>query len=314
MSHYPIISFNKNSTQIFIQLGNLIRTDDYGTYYMAHHYIPKHIINELNPLAKFNYIVKKASKEHLKQYNNRLRSIIDEEKAMAKLAHPNIMELMYSLHTTHSVYLVYKADSQIFTLDDFLRNQKFLKEEIGKIIIRDVVQGVVALFKARESIFPILNLKMIILSEQEGRQGVYNAKIGMFNHVQSVSRKESDAMIQDFFSAPEANEFKPLTFQSSVWSIGAIFYNILTGALPFQGKTFDEIKKNMEIGKYKFVGSNASIEAIEFIQHCLQENPENRLNCSTISMGYLSSTVIPSEYGNEVVLSAKEMISLSKQI
>ena len=53
---------------------------------------------------------------------------------------------------------------------------------------------------------------MIILSEQEGKQGVCNAKIGMFNHVQSLLRDKYEAIIQDFFSAPEANEFKTLSF------------------------------------------------------------------------------------------------------
>lgn len=51
--------------------------------------------------------------------------------------------------------------------------------------------------------------------------------------------------------APEVLNGKRYNHKADVWSLGIVFFELLTGFLPFTGKNKDDLKKNLEMGEYK---------------------------------------------------------------
>jgi serine/threonine/tyrosine protein kinase RAD53 len=64
-----------------------------------------------------------------------------------------------------------------------------------------------------------------------------------------------------------------------VWSLGTVFYEMLTGFTPFTGTSKDDLKKNLELGNYSLPKTiKMSLEGLDFMNCCLQHNPKERLS------------------------------------
>ena len=50
--------------------------------------------------------------------------------------------------------------------------------------------------------------------------------------------------------APEVLQSKPYDFKADIWSLGVMFFELLTGNYPFQGQTKGEIFHKIRGGKY----------------------------------------------------------------
>ena len=55
-----------------------------------------------------------------------------------------------------------------------------------------------------------------------------------------------------------------------VWSLGTVFFEMLTGHTPFTGRNKDDLKANIETGDYHFPKSiKMSLEGLDFLNCCL---------------------------------------------
>jgi calcium-dependent protein kinase len=82
-----------------------------------------------------------------------------------------------------------------------------------------------------------------------------------------------------FYDAPEVLN-KKYDEACDVWSAGVILYVLLCGYPPFNGKSFQEISKNILKGKFSFAGGNwvsVSKEAKDLIMKMLVYNPKDRI-------------------------------------
>lgn len=81
------------------------------------------------------------------------------------------------------------------------------------------------------------------------------------------------------YMAPEILQGKPYDHKVDVWSLGAVFYEMLTGFTPFTGRNKNDLKNNLEIGNYKFPKHiKMSLEGLDFLNCCLQHEPNDRLS------------------------------------
>ena len=79
--------------------------------------------------------------------------------------------------------------------------------------------------------------------------------------------------------APEVFFEKPYDHSADIWSIGTIFYELLTGFTVFNSKKRYQHLNNVESGIYyipKTIG--LSEKGLDFIWSCLRYNPKERLN------------------------------------
>lgn len=80
------------------------------------------------------------------------------------------------------------------------------------------------------------------------------------------------------YMAPEILAGKPYDHKVDVWSLGTVFYEMLTGHLPFTGRNKEDLKNNLSKGDYFFPKSiQMSLEGLDFLNCCLTHDPNDRL-------------------------------------
>ena len=83
-----------------------------------------------------------------------------------------------------------------------------------------------------------------------------------------------------FFVAPEILLRSPYDQQADMWSVGVIIYLLLSGDLPFMGRSQRELFRAIVVGKYDFpdeMWGDVSEHAKELIQGLLVTDPSKRL-------------------------------------
>jgi ser/thr/tyr protein kinase RAD53 len=79
--------------------------------------------------------------------------------------------------------------------------------------------------------------------------------------------------------APEILNGEKYSSKVDVWSLGAAFYEMVTGVPPFTGSDKDSLKRNIDKGKYKIPKHiKLSKEGKNFLSCCLQNDPEDRMD------------------------------------
>ena len=79
-----------------------------------------------------------------------------------------------------------------------------------------------------------------------------------------------------------------------VWSLGIIFYEMLTGFVPFNGMSKPDLKSKLEKGNYLLPKDVLlSLEGLSFLNQCLQYDPKNRLSIDELmNHNYLKATFL----------------------
>lgn len=83
-----------------------------------------------------------------------------------------------------------------------------------------------------------------------------------------------------FFVAPEILTRKPYDQQSDMWSVGCIVFLLLSGSLPFMGRSQKELFRKIVAGKYEFKESewvDVSDDAKDLVLNMLVLNPDKRI-------------------------------------
>lgn len=77
--------------------------------------------------------------------------------------------------------------------------------------------------------------------------------------------------------APEVMLGDLYDHKADVWSLGTVLFQVLTGEYPFIGRDFDDLKRNIQQGKYR-VPKHISLSpyCIDFLNCCLRFESEKR--------------------------------------
>ncbi len=111
------------------------------------------------------------------------------------------------------------------------------------------------------------------------------------------------------YMAPEVLEGKNYDSKVDVWSLGAVFYEMLTGFTPFTGTSKEDLKKNLKAGSYRFPKNiKLTVQGLEFLNCCLQYDPTQRMSWEQLlNHGYFDynykAGVEASTQQNELMLS-----------
>src|SRR4029077_583299 len=79
------------------------------------------------------------------------------------------------------------------------------------------------------------------------------------------------------YMSPEQAAGEPVDQRSDIFSFGVVFYQCLTGELPFEGASVTEDRRHEEIGVTKPLPRRVPAELRAIVQQCLENKPENRV-------------------------------------
>lgn len=75
--------------------------------------------------------------------------------------------------------------------------------------------------------------------------------------------------------APEVLNGVKYNHKVDVWSLGIVFFELLTGYTPFTGTDKNDLKRNLEKGNYGLPKKlKLSLQGLDFLNGCLQFDPE----------------------------------------
>lgn len=79
--------------------------------------------------------------------------------------------------------------------------------------------------------------------------------------------------------APEVIHGNYYNHKADVWSLGIIFFEMLTGFTPFTGRDKQDLTRNIEKGNYQLPKKlKMSLSGLDFLNSCLQYDWENRIS------------------------------------
>jgi serine/threonine protein kinase len=79
--------------------------------------------------------------------------------------------------------------------------------------------------------------------------------------------------------APEVLNGKMYNHKADVWSLGIVFFEMITGFTPFTGRDKNDLKRNLEKGVYKLPKKlKMSLQGLDFLNCCLQFDQVKRMS------------------------------------
>ncbi|MFA5096519.1 MAG: serine/threonine-protein kinase, partial [Candidatus Omnitrophota bacterium] len=166
---------------------------------------------------------------------------------VAKLGHPNLLKTLEVAESDNKLYLVSEHTDSI-TLSNYLKQPQNLNQPLNTDAAVDLILQISsALSVAHEQnlLHQALKSQNILISQQAGQ----SAQIKLFNFgysiLQDISRITEKEEISSTFGylSPESSGIlrKPVDSRSDIYSLGILFYQLLTGQLPYQATEISEL-------------------------------------------------------------------------
>lgn len=230
------------------------------------------------------YAVKAFSKEYLVSQAKGKDSLVNEIQVMQQLRHANIMNLEEVHESKNSIYLVLElleggelfsfiSSKAAIAIHDVCRMLKHLLEALAyladkKIMHRDLKPENMILKEKSDLSCATLKLVDFGLSTQFDLPEYLFKRCGTPGYV-----------APEVINAP-SNENVHYTPKCDVFSAGIIFYIMLVGRSPFDGRSFQEILKQNKTCRidFKHLKLRKHPHCLELLQKMLEIDPQRRVS------------------------------------
>ncbi len=167
-----------------------------------------------------------------------LRLFRTEGKALAQLNHPNVVTI-YQLGQDKDIHYIAMEYIEGIPLDEYIqKNKPDLKRDLN--IFYRILMGVQALHR-KGIIHRDLKPKNVIIQGEKGVKIVDFGIAEIMREPQSEELQSTIVMGSVYYMSPEVSRGQPATFQSDIWSLGVILFQLLTRQRPFSGTSQTEI-------------------------------------------------------------------------
>ena len=219
--------------------------------------------------------IKIFNKKNLK--NTRAKQKIKNEVEMlSHFHHPFINQILDNFETDTHIFIV--MEYVCGDLLGFIRKRGKLSESVGKLIFKQLIEGLKYIHK-KKVVHRDIKLDNILIDLTN------TIKICDFG----VSRKfvDKDELMYEHCGTPAY--IAPEIFENhgykgtgcDIWSAGVTLYYMLGGVQPFKANSILELEKTIMNGEYKEL-EEVSKEANKLIKGMLQVNPKKRLGVDEI--------------------------------
>jgi len=209
-----------------------------------------------------------------------------EGRAIARLSHPNLVTLIDRGSSETEDYLVFEY-VEGRSLRDLIKNT-------GPLEARDAGQiaGQIASGLAHAHLNGIVHRDVKpqnILLDAEGRAKLTDFGIATGEEWTKVTR-EGSIVGSSRYMSPEQVQGRPVDQRSDLYSLGIVFYEMVTGGPPFQGQSLAEVgRQHVRVPPQPpselIPELSANVERV--ILRCLEKLPENRFQSADELVGAL---------------------------
>ncbi len=168
-----------------------------------------------------------------------------EAKAVSALNHPNILTIYEIVESADTLFIVYEYIKGLTLREKIIRNQLTVADSVK--IIEQVAEGLKAAHRAGiihrdikpENIMVRDDGYVKILDFGLAKKSVFEIE-SEGKTAQLVETKEGMIMGSVQYMSPEQARGEKMDERTDIWSLGVVFYEMLTGKSPFSGKTISD--------------------------------------------------------------------------
>jgi len=214
-----------------------------------------------------------------KNKSNEEKEIINEIEILKKLDHPKILKIIdfYSKVKKYYIITEYCPEGELF--NEIIKVGRFDEGQTA-FIINQILKAI-SYCHRNHIIHRDIKPENIMITKRE-KNGCLQVKLIDFGTAKIFEKGQSENRYvgSSYYMAPEVLKRK-YDEKCDLWSIGVIFYILLTGRPPFDGNDDEEILKNVEIGVYdktSYPFPSLSSYAKDLINKLLQYEPKKRIS------------------------------------
>ena len=214
--------------------------------------------------------------------------ITHEINVMGRIGyHPNVVQMIEYFSTARHLYIILDLLTGGMLFDRIVQ-LKHYSESDASLLVRNVLSGL-AHIHSKGIIHRDLKPENLLLRNKASESSsptshltdVCLADFGLAGYVPSTTCCGSPSYI-----APEVinvgyyrTRKEPYDTKCDIWSIGVITYILLSGKMPFHGRSFKETFESIVNNRWSFIGdtwNNVSPGSKTFIEACLTQDPAIR--------------------------------------
>ena len=214
-----------------------------------------------------------------KNKSNEEKEILNEIEILKKLDHPKILKIIdfYSKVKKYYIITEYCPEGELF--NEIIKVGRFDEGQTA-FIINQILKAICYCHR-NQIIHRDIKPENIMITKRE-KNGCLQVKLIDFGTAKIFEKGQSENRYvgSSYYMAPEVLKRK-YDEKCDLWSIGVIFYILLTGRPPFDGNDDEEILKNVEIGVYdktSYPFPSLSSYAKDLINKLLQYDPKKRIS------------------------------------
>jgi hypothetical protein len=230
--------------------------------------------------------------KYFKEHKNQMYKAINEIRIWKKFNHPNIINYDNSFLIKENCYIIMELVEGL-SLGEYIsylkdNNRKMEKELVIKIILQ-IVSGLRYMHKKANVIFRDLNPNNIMLDYS------YNVKLIDFGLTveEGKTKKVSTILNQSvqfvfegsvMYSSPEVMKNEIISYESDIWALGCIIYEMIKLTPPFTGDNSLTVANNVCEGTYAKLKENdfENKEIIKLVENCLVVDMQKRYNIDNV--------------------------------
>jgi serine/threonine protein kinase/tetratricopeptide (TPR) repeat protein len=212
--------------------------------------------------------------QHLTKDKENVERFEREAKAAAALNHPNIV----------TIYEIAEDDNQTFIVMEYIDGES-LRDKINRGIsnldeiislCKQICEGLQEAHKAgivHRDIKP-----ENILIDKNDRVKILDFGLAKLKGISKLT-KEASTLGTIHYMSPEQVQGKEVDHRSDIWSLGVVFYEMLTGQLPFKGEYESAIIYsilNEELEPIQNISKDIFSKLQQVVNQTLEKDPEKR--------------------------------------
>lgn len=243
------------------ELLKLIGKGGYGKVYLVQH----------KRTGRY-YAMKVLRKASILLQKRQVTFTMTERSILSEVQHPFIVKLYYAFQSNSKLYLImeYVAGGELFT---HMAKERIFTEDQAVFYTAELVLALVHLHRLG-IVFRDAKPENILLDENGH---LVLTDFGLSKTALGDEGRTSTFCGTPSYMAPEILEGAPsYDFTVDWWSVGILVYEMLTGEVPFKGKSTKQIAKNITKTKVKYP-NYMTPDAKNLITKLLRKRPDQRL-------------------------------------